>query len=212
MSEVNFKSTFRIPITQPGVNKAKKKELKSLIEGYQNHLLPSGRQGFARVSMLNSEDASFIQKIKTIGYKIFQVFDGENVSKESLDDFIKERLDIREFSQLGKNKKAMSQKLKDKKAFVANAIKEDQEKILKVAEENAKKAAEEKAQTEKLVKDVVNVSKQKSQKEYKLKLTPVTKQLRRDEIRKRESYIELCEQYGKDFAEAVFFHDKQVRR
>lgn len=36
MTEINFTSTYRIPISQPGVNAAKKAKLKELIGSYPN--------------------------------------------------------------------------------------------------------------------------------------------------------------------------------
>ena len=44
MTEVNFSSTFRIPVTQPGVNKAKKVKLKGLVDSYGG-LVGTGNTG-----------------------------------------------------------------------------------------------------------------------------------------------------------------------
>ena len=87
MTEVNFGSTFRIPVTQQGVNKAKKVKLKGLVDSYGG-LVGTGNTGYARVSIPNEKDESFLRKLKSVGYKVFQVFEGENISRKSLDDYI----------------------------------------------------------------------------------------------------------------------------
>ena len=117
MTEINFTSTYRIPISQPGINAAKKARLKELIQSYPNGMIGNSKVGNARVSMADSEDAKFIQKLKTIGYKVFQKFEGENVPKENLDVYIKERLDNRDYNQLGKKMKKMSREMKAKRRY-----------------------------------------------------------------------------------------------
>ena len=107
MTEVNFGSTFRIPVTQQGVNKAKKVKLKGLIDSYGG-LVGTGNTGYARVSIPNEKDESFLRKLKSVGYKVFQVFEGENISRKSLDDYIKSCLDARDYKQVGKQKAKVS--------------------------------------------------------------------------------------------------------
>ena len=67
MTEINFTSTYRIPITQAGINSAKKTRLKELIESYPNGLIGKSKTGNARISIPDSEDATFIGKLKKIG-------------------------------------------------------------------------------------------------------------------------------------------------
>lgn len=73
MTEVNFSSTFRIPVTQPGVNKAKKVKLKGLVDSYGG-LVGTGNTGYARVSIPNEKDESFPQKIKKRWLQSFSSF------------------------------------------------------------------------------------------------------------------------------------------
>ena len=114
MTDINFTSTYRIPITQAGVNSAKKLKLKQLIESYPNGLIGNSKVGNARISIPNKEDEKFLKQLKTIGYKIYQKFDGENIPKENIDAFIKENLDTRNYNQFGKNKKRMNRELREK--------------------------------------------------------------------------------------------------
>lgn len=71
MTEVNFGSTFRIPVTQQGVNKAKKVKLKGLIDSYGG-LVGTGNTGYARVSIPNEKDTSFLRKLKALATKFFK--------------------------------------------------------------------------------------------------------------------------------------------
>ena len=113
--EISFTSTYRIPITQAGVNNAKKMKLRELIESYPNGLIGKSKQGYARVSMPDSEDENFVRKLKGIGYKVFQKFDGENIGADGLDLFIKQKLDARDFNQKGKNPAPLPKAMKEQR-------------------------------------------------------------------------------------------------
>lgn len=176
MTEINFTSTYRIPISQPGINAAKKARLKELIQSHPNGMIGNSKVGNARVSMADSEDAKFIQKLKTIGYKVFQKFEGENVPKENLDVYIKERLDNRDYNQLGKKMKKMSREMKAKRRYERSLD------VLTAKEENLETGAN---------KAVGAVASEQ-------KPTP-------DEIRQSEAYLKHVEEYGKAFAEALYF-------
>jgi len=173
MAEINFTSTYRIPITQSGVNAAKKARLKELIQSYPNGLIGNSKVGNARVSMADSEDAGFIRKLKAIGYKVYQKFEGENIPKEELDVYIKERLDSRTYSQLGKNMKKMSKEMKLKRKFERSFDAPPYGKEQPVVE------------PENVVPKPVE-------------LTP-------EQIKQSERYLNLKNEYGEEFANAVYF-------
>ena len=101
MSEISFGSTFRIPISQQGINKTKKVQLKSLITSYGG-VVGTGNTGYARVSMGNDKDSGFIHKLKNIGYQIYQQFRGENIVKNNLDDYLNKCLEDRDYDEYGK--------------------------------------------------------------------------------------------------------------
>ena len=82
MTNINFTSTYRIPITQAGATPAKKDKLRDLVEPYPNKLVSKCNTGTVRVSMADKEDAKFIRNLKAIGYTVFQKFEGENRSEE----------------------------------------------------------------------------------------------------------------------------------
>lgn len=119
LSDVSFGSVYRIPVTQSGVNTVKKVKLKDLIESYPNGFIGKSKTGFARVSIPDKDDAGFIRKLRAIGYKIYQKFDGDNISRDILDSYIKEKLDAREFTQKGKQYKKMSKEMKEKRHFAS---------------------------------------------------------------------------------------------
>ncbi len=190
MNEINFTSTYRIPITQAGVNAAKKAKLKELIQSYPNGLIGNSKVGNARVSMPDSEDATFIQKLKTIGYKVFQKFEGENIPKEEMDVYIKERLDNRNYNQIGKKMKRMSREMKEKRKF-DNSF-DAPPKVVK------KEEAVEEIQPIQTNKEPVKVAKKNSAKEVDQKASM-------ERIKQTPGYIKCKEQYGEEFANAVFF-------
>lgn len=193
MTEINFGSTYRIPITQAGVNAAKKAKLKELIQSYPNGLIGNSKVGNARVSMPDSEDQNFIRKLKGIGYKVFQKFEGEDVSKENLDAFIKEKLDTRDFSLKGKQAKRMSTSLKQQRRYDRNLTLP--EKTVEVTEN-----------IDEVETIAQKMNKPKSQptppKEHEVFGQPVKTQ---DEIRATQGYIDTVKAYGKEFAEALYF-------
>lgn len=190
MTEINFTSTYRIPITQAGVNAAKKAKLKELIQSYPNGLIGNSKVGNARVSMPDSEDATFIQKLKTIGYKVFQKFEGENIPKEEMDVYIKERLDNRNYNQIGKKMKRMSREMKEKRKF-DNSF-DAPPKVVK------KEEAVEEIQPIQTNKEPVKVAKKNSAQEAAQKASM-------ERIKQTPGYIKCKEQYGEEFANAVFF-------
>lgn len=183
MTDINFTSTYRIPITQAGINSAKKAKLKELIQSYPNGLIGNSKVGNARISIADSEDASFIGKLKKIGYKVYQKFEGENIPKEELDIFIKEKLDSRTFNQKGKNPERLSRKVKEQRRY---------DRRFTPAQEPVK-------ETETITK---NKPKQTQIGVFgELEFTEAEK----DIIRKSPNYIKLLEEEGKGFAEAVYF-------
>lgn len=193
MTEINFGSTYRIPITQAGVNSAKKAKLKELIQSYPNGLIGNSKVGNARVSMPDKEDQNFIRKLKGIGYKVFQKFEGEDISKENLDAFIKEKLDTRDFALKGKQSKRMSTSLKQQRRYDRNLtlpekpvdIDENIEEIETIAQK-------------------INTPNNKPAPAAKSKVfdRPIKTP---DEIRATQGYIDTVNEYGKEFAEAVYF-------
>lgn len=186
MTDINFTSTYRIPITQAGVNSAKKARLKELIESYPNGLIGSSKVGNARVSIADKEDANFIGKLRKIGYKVYQKFEGENIPKEELDVFIKEKLDTRDFNQKGKNPERLSRKQKEQRRFERRFTPAE-----KPVTEELEPISELKAGEQKEIIGVVGDLPFSEEEKYLIRRSP--------------NYIKLCEEENREFAEAVYF-------
>lgn len=106
MSEVSFQSTYRIPLVEQNITVSKREALKKMASKYQNVLYPTGNQGYVRVSIRKRLDNLFEQKLKQIGFKVFQKFDRHNVPKTDgqMDTYIKDSLIMRDYRQFGKQK------------------------------------------------------------------------------------------------------------
>ena len=109
MTEISFKSTYRIPLVEQGITQAKRESLKKTASRYQNTLFPKGNNGFVRVSIRKKLDEGFEQKIKQSGFKIFQRFERHNIPKTTLEDgtnkldlYINDELKKRNYKQFGK--------------------------------------------------------------------------------------------------------------
>ena len=87
MSEISFKSTYKIPVTQWGINNTKKIQLKSLINSY-NGIITWKKDKFAVVSIPDKKDLGFIRKLMKIGYREYKQFVGEKISKDSLVEYV----------------------------------------------------------------------------------------------------------------------------
>ena len=108
MTQVSFTSTYRIPLVEQNITPAKRDALKRMASRYQNVLYPNGNNGYVRVSIRKRLDNGFEQKLKQIGFKVFQKFDRHNIPKTDgrMDEYIKEQLDTRNYQQFGKQIKA----------------------------------------------------------------------------------------------------------
>ena len=105
-NQTSFKSTYRIPLVEQNISSAKRDALKKIVSKYQNVLYPSGNQGNVRVSIRKRLDNGFEQKIRQLGFKVFQKFDKHNVPKTNgkMDNYIKEELINGNYRQYGKQK------------------------------------------------------------------------------------------------------------
>lgn len=194
MSEINFTSTFRIPITQPGINNSKKLQLRALI-GAHNGLIGSGKQGYARISMPDCDDEKFLRKLKKIGYTRYQRFDGENIPNENIDTFIKQKLDTRDYNQKGTNMKPMTREMKEQRRYDRRFTPPTK--------------PEENVETE-VIETVVKPKEKVENKPQKV--TPKNTELeylqdeaKKTKIRQSEGYQKVKAEYGEEFAEAVYF-------
>jgi len=106
MDKVSFTSTYRIPLVEQNISSAKREALKKMASKYQNTMYPSGNQGNVRVSIRKRLDEGFEQKLRQIGFKVFQKFEKHNIpkTKGQMDEYIKEELKNGNYHQYGKHK------------------------------------------------------------------------------------------------------------
>lgn len=106
MSEISFTSTYRIPLVEQNISRAKRQALKQMASKYQNVLYPNGEQGNVRVSIRKRLDDGFEQRLRQIGFKVFQKFEKHNIPKTDgkMDNYIKKELESGNYKQFGKQK------------------------------------------------------------------------------------------------------------
>ena len=111
-NNTNFTSTYRIPLVEQNISVAKREALKKMASKYQNAMYPSGNQGNVRVSIRKRLDDGFEQKLRQLGFKVFQKFERHNVPKTNgkMDNYIKEELIKENYEQFGKQRKRSSNK------------------------------------------------------------------------------------------------------
>lgn len=88
MTEINFGSTYKIPLSQWGVNNTKKTQFKALVSSYGNYCIKTGKDQYVLVSMADKKDLNFIRKIKKLGYFAYEMFKGENIKKDMLEKYV----------------------------------------------------------------------------------------------------------------------------
>ena len=198
MFTLSFGSTYRIPVTQAGVNNSKKEKLRNLVESYPNGLIGKGKTGYARVSVPESLDSDFESKLKKIGYKVFQKFDGHDISKDSMDSFIKEKLDTRDYNQKGKKMKKMSREMKEQRRYERRFTPSLKDTEPADSLENNKSDLINENITETKIQSAAGKPVLKKNKESVL-----NEEMER--IKQSDGYLRLKEAYGEEFANAVYF-------
>ena len=105
-NNINYKSTYRIPLVEQNVSSAKREIIKKIASGYQNVMYPKGEQGYVRVSIRKRLDKGFEDRLSRNKIKIYQKFERHNVPKTDgrMDDYIKEELKNGNYRQYGKQK------------------------------------------------------------------------------------------------------------
>lgn len=107
--EVNFGSTYRIPITERGIGKAQKNRLRGFIIS-QGGLAPASSGGACRISVPLEKDASIEQGLRQIGYRIWQKFEAHSIPNRQVGDtneidiYIKDALARYDYDIVGANK------------------------------------------------------------------------------------------------------------
>ncbi len=88
MNNITFGSTYKIPMSQWGINNTKKLQLKNLVSSF-NGVVTKGKDSFAVVSIPDKKDIGFMRKLAKIGSFQYEMFEGEKIPKDSLLSYIK---------------------------------------------------------------------------------------------------------------------------
>lgn len=205
MAIISFGSTYRIPVTQAGVNSSKKEKLRTLIESYPNGSIGKSKTGYARVSVPEELDNSFEAKLKGLGYRVFQKFDAHDLSKDDMDKFIKEKLDTRDYSQKGKNKKRLSRDLKEKSRY-ERRFTPPKEKTSPVQVDSAQQAEVQfDTNKEQVSKQLNNKAAQNNTDSFDTADFQEKIREKENTIRQSNDYIRIKSLYGEEFADALYF-------
>ncbi|MBR6301962.1 hypothetical protein IKR55_04415 [bacterium] len=107
IQNISFGSTYRIPLVEQGVTPAKRVALKKLVSKYQNYRYPNGNNGCVRLSIRKRLDPGFEQKLRQLGFKVYQKFEKHNIPKTDnrMDKYISTTLKNGEYHQFGKQKR-----------------------------------------------------------------------------------------------------------
>ncbi len=85
MSQISFKSSYKIPVSQWGINNTKKLQLKSLVSSYAGKFCGKGQDSFAVLTIPDKKDMNFLRKLRKLGYYQFEMYDNadfpENLKK-----------------------------------------------------------------------------------------------------------------------------------
>ena len=106
IKDTSFGSTYRIPIFEPGITDAKRAALKVLVSRYQNYRFPEGNNGCAKLSIRKKLDEGFEQKLRQIGFKVYQKFEKNNLPKTDnrMDKYISINYARGNYQQFGKQR------------------------------------------------------------------------------------------------------------
>lgn len=106
-NRTNFTSTYRIPLVEQHITVAKRAALKKLASKYQNYRYPNGNNGCVRLSIRKRLDADFEQKLRQLGFKVYQKFAKHNIPKTDnrMDKYISTAYANGDYRQFGKQRR-----------------------------------------------------------------------------------------------------------
>ncbi len=113
-NSINFTSSYRFPMTQPGVNRFKRESLKpelmKHIDKISSMQLPNTGKGNGRVSVKEQYDGFIEGILKRFGFKRYQKLPLHDASIEQVDDAVRNLSKTNDYQQKGMQKKAFKSK------------------------------------------------------------------------------------------------------
>lgn len=113
-NSINFTSSYRFPMTQPGVNRFKREslepELMKHLEKISSLQLPNTGKGYGRISVKEKYDGFLEGILKRFGFKRYQKLPLHDASIEQVDEAVRNLSKTNDYQQKGMQKKSFKHK------------------------------------------------------------------------------------------------------
>lgn len=113
-NNISFTSSYRFPMTQPGVNRAKRELLKPELEKCAHKItsfqIPNTGAGNGRISVKEVYDGFVEGMLKRLGFKRYQKLPLHDASIEDVDAAVRNLSKTNDYQQKGMQKKAVKNK------------------------------------------------------------------------------------------------------
>ena len=108
---INFTSSYRFPMTQPGVNRFKRESLKPELMKYTDRIgafqIPNTGKGHGRISVKENYDGFVEDILKRLGFKRYQKLPLHDVSIAAVDEAVRNLGKTNDYIQKGMQKAPM---------------------------------------------------------------------------------------------------------
>lgn len=105
---INFTSSYRFPMTQPGLNRAKREALVPELLKHSGEIdifqIPKTGKGNGRISVNEIYDSLVEQLLKKFGFKRYQKLPLHEVSIDKVDEYVKTMRQTGDYIQKGMQK------------------------------------------------------------------------------------------------------------
>ncbi len=113
-NNISFTSSYRFPMTQPGVTRFKRECLKPELLKYPDKIgafqIPNSGKGNGRISVKEVYDGFVEGLLKRFGFKRYQKFPIHDASIQDVDAAAKNLIKTNEYQQKGMQKKPLKHK------------------------------------------------------------------------------------------------------
>ncbi len=115
-NNINFTSSYRFPMTQPGVTRFKRENLKPELMKHLDKItafqIPNTGKGNGRISVKEAYDGFIEGMLKRFGFKRYQKLPLHGLSIDDVDAAVRNLSKTNDYQQKGMQKKAIKHKRK----------------------------------------------------------------------------------------------------
>lgn len=115
-NNINFTSSYRFPMTQPGVTRFKRESLEPELMKHADKIgafkIPNTGKGNGRISVKEAYDGFVEGLLKRFGFKRYQKFPLHDASIDDVDAAVKNFVKTNDYQQKGMQKKPMKHRRK----------------------------------------------------------------------------------------------------